>query len=901
MLNPYLSLSKVLLSLLIVSGMFGCGGDKVLPNDQEPDPVVVDVPIAFIKRVLPLDENGNLVTQDMRRINDFVPGAGLYIKARAAASASERNISDQAFFSADQIASASPENPLPGYDVKDLEVSYDGRTLIFAMRAPEIEGADDDEQPTWNLWQYSIANDTLQRVIGNDALAEAGQDTAPVYLADGRIVFSSTRQQANQAILLDEDKPQYQALDERRNQTASVLHIINPDGNDIKQISFNQSHDLDPTVLSSGKILFSRWDNAGNNNSFNLYQMNADGSELEIIYGRHSHSSERSSQSLQYSQLRELPNGNLISALRPMTISQWGGEFVEINIQQYIDRQTPVSGTSAGGSAETAALFNNIVIDGELSAGGRFSSVYPLWDDSGRILFSWSQCRVLDPNAEVVEGQARAIIPCTTALLETPDIQAAPLLYGLWMFNPDDNTQLVIGVPQEQSMYTEALAMQARTFPGNAQQSENFNNELALAELAQVHIRSVYDFAGIDASPQGISVLADPTQTPVADRPARYLRIVKAVSQPDDNTRDFSNSAFGRSSGQLMREIIGYTPIEPDGSALFTVPANVPLAFSILDSQGKRISERHQNWLQFAPGEVRTCNGCHTQSSTAAHGRFDAEASSINLGATSTGSPFPNTNPALFADFGDTMAQTAGRINGVLYPNNDIQFSDIWTDPAVQTPADSSRFAYGDMNTAIPITPSCATNWTSLCRIQINYPQHIQGVFELARPVLSEDGLSQLDEHRCTRCHAPSDELDFAQVPAAQLDLSGTVSSDNPDHLTSYRELMFGDNEQEVVEGLLIDRLVIVTDANGQPVFALDDQGELILDEFGQPIPILTTVAVTNTMSPNGARASSRFFLPFNTNGSHNGWLSPAELKLIAEWLDIGGQYYNNPFAAPLN
>jgi hypothetical protein len=901
MLNPYFSLSKVLLSLAIVAGMFGCGGDKVLPNDQEPDPVVVDVPIAFIKRVLPLDEDGKIATQDLRNINDFVPGAALYIKARAAASASERNISDQAFFSADQIAAASPENPLPGYDVKDLEVSYDGQTLIFAMRAPEIEGADEDEQPTWNLWQYSIANDSLQRVIGNDALAEAGQDTAPVYLADGRIVFSSTRQQANQAILLDEDKPQYQALDERRNQTASVLHVINPDGSAIRQISFNQSHDLDPTVLSSGKILFSRWDNAGNNNSFNLYQMNADGSELEIIYGRHSHSSERSSQALQYSQLRELPNGNVLSALRPMTISQWGGEFVEINIQQYIDRQTPVNGASAGDTAETAALFDNIVIDGDLSAGGRFSSVYPLWDDSGRILFSWSQCRLYDPNADVIEGQTRAIIPCSTALLETPDVQAAPLLYGLWMYNPDDNTQLVIGVPQEQSMYTEALAMQARIFPGNAQQSENFDTELALAELAQVHIRSVYDFAGIDASPQGISVLADPTQTPVVDRPARYLRIVKAVSQPDDNTRDFSNSAFGRSSGQLMREIIGYTPIEPDGSALFNVPANVPLAFSILDSQGKRISERHQNWLQFAPGEVRTCNGCHTQSSTAAHGRFDAEANSINMGAASTASPFPNTNPALFADFGDTMAQTAGRINGVFYPNNDIQFSDIWTDPTVQTPADSSRFAYGDMHTAIPITPSCATNWTSLCRIQINYPQHIQGLFELARPVLAEDGLSQLDEHRCTRCHGPSDEFDLAQVPAAQLDLSGTVSSDNPDHLTSYRELMFGDNEQELVEGLLIDRLVIVTDANGQPVFAQDDQGELILDEFGQPIPILTTVALTNTMSPNGARASSRFFLPFNTNGSHNGWLSPAELKLIAEWLDIGGQYYNNPFAAPLN
>ena len=51
-------------------------------------------------------------------------------------------------------------------------------------------------------------------------------------------------------------------------------------------------------------------------------------------------------------------------------------------------------------------------------------------------------------------------------------------------------------------------------------------------------------------------------------------------------------------------------------------------------------------------------------------------------------------------------------------------------------------------------------------------------------------------------------------------------------------------------------------------------------------------------MSVNGARAS-RFFDVFADDGSHRDFLSPAELRLIAEWLDIGGQYFNNPFDAP--
>ena len=37
----------------------------------------------------------------------------------------------------------------------------------------------------------------------------------------------------------------------------------------------------------------------------------------------------------------------------------------------------------------------------------------------------------------------------------------------------------------------------------------------------------------------------------------------------------------------------------------------------------------------------------------------------------------------------------------------------------------------------------------------------------------------------------------------------------------------------------------------------------------------------------------------FRTGGAHEGFLTDIELKLIAEWLDIGAQYYNNPFDAP--
>ena len=45
-----------------------------------------------------------------------------------------------------------------------------------------------------------------------------------------------------------------------------------------------------------------------------------------------------------------------------------------------------------------------------------------------------------------------------------------------------------------------------------------------------------------------------------------------------------------------------------------------------------------------------------------------------------------------------------------------------------------------------------------------------------------------------------------AMVPVAQLDLSDGPSADEADHLNSYRELLFNDNEQELMDGAVVDR-----------------------------------------------------------------------------------------------
>jgi hypothetical protein len=136
-------------------------------------------------------------------------------------------------------------------------------------------------------------------------------------------------------------------------------------------------------------------------------------------------------------------------------------------------------------------------------------------------------------------------------------------------------------------------------------------------------------------------------------------------------------------------------------------------------------------------------------------------------------------------------------------------------------------------------------------------------------------------------------------VPDGQLNLSDGPSEDEPDHFAAYRELLFTDNEQEVVEGILVDVLVPQLDENGQQLYETDENGELVLDESGNPIPLPDQpVQVAPSMQAGSATGGS-FLGLFDTGGVHDGYLSDVEKKLIAEWLDIGAQYYNDPFMAP--
>jgi Hydrazine synthase alpha subunit middle domain/WD40-like Beta Propeller Repeat len=868
-----------------------------LAGIQTQDPGTLNFPLAYVKRPAPASTPNSDI--DVRDLITSTSGGDLYIREQASPGSVETNVT----------ASITTGKG----DVRDLDVSPDGKKLVFSLRLPlnPNKPNTDVTQPTWKIYQYDAVAKTVVQLT-NDGTTK-GHDVGAHYLADGRIVFSSTRQAGTQAILIDEGRPQYPAQTDDRKQPIFLLHVMNADGSGIHQISFNTNHDFAPSVLASGQIVFSRYESI-NGDQISLYRANPDGTGLELYYGENSHATGSNSAGtnnnvIQFLNARQRADGKLIAITRPFLGTQLGGDIVQIDAEGYVEMKQPATASGGAGPAQSSATTLGVTTDANKpSLGGRFASAYPLYDGTNRMLVSWAPCLVLDTSVSPAITSV-----CNSSNTSGANVQLAPPQYTIWIYDVSAGTLSPILGAQTDTVIVEPVIMQARTpvptfIPdlaptgAAANLAKNTNGGLGL-----LVIRSVYDFDGVDrvftesgGAAANIAALADPKQVTAAQRPARFVRIEKAVEIPDKTVRKINNSAFGP-AGLGMREILAYAPVEPDGSVRVELPANVPFTIDILDKNAHRIGARHSSWLQLIPGETKTCNGCHVagSASTPSHGRSGLTAS-VNAGATAAGVPFPNTVATLSsANAGDTMAdtrawntcQTGSMTPCSQVPSADVVYSDVWTDllKAGRAPDASFSYLYTDLSTPQPTNAHCGI-WDPLCRSTIHYPLHIQPLWKFSRQTLAADMVTVLADHTCVLCHNPVNAANAVQVPSGQLDLTDSGSTVDTTVVTSYEELLFAHNEQTLNMGVLQDLLV---PAPGPPD-----------PVTGLPTTIMVPVSVAPPMTA-GSASGGNFLGKFDgsdhgTTVDHTGFLTAAELRLISEWLDIGAQYYNDPFVAPV-
>jgi hypothetical protein len=894
--------------LATLLGACSSGASFNIANSQSADPSTNDYPIFYVKRTIPTAADITAGADDVRMMRVAFPSADLYMRASAAPNAVETNITSR-------ITAAAPAAGTTAgtWDVKDVDVSADGTLVVFAMRGPMTAKQQQKNAPSWRIYQYVIATDTLAPVINptTDPDPATVNDVSPHYLPDGRIVFSSTRQTQSQGVLLNNGFPQFVYQNEAKTEPAFVLEVMNADGTGVHQISFNQSNDRDATVLSNGRVLWTRWDNApGGTNAMHLYSANPDGTDTELYYGANSHMTGTNNTVVEFMRPKEMQSGSILSLIRQFSDTDFGGDLVIINGVDFVENTQPLlADAGATGPAQTRATPNQVSTIPGPSPGGRFDSAFPLWDGTNRILVSWEQCRLL--------GTGGTIVPCTDSGLADPNAQTAPPLYSVWMFDPSSNTLLPVMEPVEGVMVTDVVAAQPRTLQNiilDQLPGVGLSQNLVDAGAGVIDIRSVYDFDGVDTAVPNIQTVANTVMTPVSARPARFVRIETAVSIPDMTVVNLSDTAFGASN--FMRQIAGYAPVEPDGSVEIQVPGDTAFRIAVLDVNGRNISPGLNVWLQAIPGEVVSCNGCHktpTPQSPLSHGRSGVFAAAY--GGSVTGTVFPGTLaasqttgamlPAFLPNPGETMAEARARItcaqnSGMVcsqVPSLDVLYTDVWTDPAQATPGAAITITYSgttglNSNEAIPTSAGCESAWASNCLTIINYPEHIQPIWDSPRPMTSTPNtatytcpLTGTGGCTCSQagCHNTMG-ANGNQAPAGQLNLTNAVSSDDPPEIVSYRQLLFQHDEQQVTMGAIVN-VPGPPDANGNPT-------------------VVPVGPYMNAGSANGVLSAAFLnYFAVGSSSTHAGYLSPAELRLLSEWLDIGAQYFNNPFdpAVPVN
>jgi hypothetical protein len=411
-----------------------------------------------------------------------------------------------------------------------------------------------------------------------------------------------------------------------------------------------------------------------------------------------------------------------------------------------------------------------------------------------------------------------------------------------------------------------------------------------------IDIRSIYDWADAtvplaNGGETNADVIARMSTTPADSRVARFLRIEKAVSMGDkdlnDGFPDFDRNISLDNSVGFMREILGYVPIEADGSVRVKVPSNVAFQVSVIDANARRLPQfpQHRQWLQLRPGEVLQCNGCHNArnaTSATAHGRGGLFAPANAGDAANNGATMAQALYGALTDCGGTVACNAATPSlNVIYAGTAAPDSPI-----------SLTYSPG-LTTAMPTSTSCNNSYSSACRITIDYAASGTGATSILPAHI--DPLWSVDRaaNTCTTCHTATRTQDVTCTPAP----TPAVPAPTPVTVTLQVAADGGleldaDPAQQVTAQLRAYQQLVSTHTTSS--FSLD----------AGCAPVRTDTQVSGSIA-SGSAAGSRFFRVLSGTPAapvnHSGFMTPAELRLLSEWVDIGAQYYNDPFAAPLN
>ncbi len=437
------------------------------------------------------------------------------------------------------------EGKLPPGAYRNPDLSYDGKRVVFAFCDHTVE---DPNLRRFFLYEAAIDGSWVRQLTGtkrdsfktwDNRVTVLIEDNDPCYLPDGGIVFISTRCQS------------FGRCHNGRYSPAWNLHRCDKDGSNIKQLSFANENEVEPSVLNDGRIVFTRWEytNRSEVAFHKLWWCRPDGSNVSHFFGNDMVAPH------QFLEAKAIPGTHKV------VCTGQGHHF-------------HTSGT-------TVVIDTNIDENGE-HAITHITPETPYSETHGSPMIHYSHPYGL---SEDVFLASRADHRVHSHVAPPPPVAGR----GIYLVDTMGGRDLIYEDAEVASV--SPIPLRPRTRPP------------VLPSMVKAN-----------AKPYGILSLQNVYLTRKENDPNGVIKpgMIKAlrVNALGVQPRAHRVSCTMTAPNSIPKKVLGTVPINADGSVILRVPANVSLQVQTLDENGMAIlTEKSLFYLQ--PGERRSCVGCH--------------------------------------------------------------------------------------------------------------------------------------------------------------------------------------------------------------------------------------------------------------------------------------------------
>ncbi len=476
----------------------------------------------------------------------------------------------------------------------ELELNYDADKILFSSISKKDE--------SFQIMEVKV-DGSAEREVSKNIHGKNIHNYNAIYLPNNDIIFSSTA-------------PMFGVPCIGGKQSVPNLYRMDANGENVRQLTYEQDADWLPTVLEDGKIMFLRWEYVDIMHYYSriLMTMNPDGTNQRSIYG---------SQSL-------YPNSTFYA--RP--IPKKPGQFLAVVTGHHASYNN--SSRRAGELTIFDANKGSIEADGVLqrvpgygvevehvgmtdvypTLNKKLGSKYPELADNIKKLTKrygkkfkkqvnyqdkinmfyveiYPHLRDLYPGFALdIDRLAENSWPKFTQsypISDTYYFAVARLFKGdewnLYMVDKFDN-MIPIKIAKKYA-YLEPIPFKKRVRSPVIPDNVNLKSKEAV-----INIQDIYRGPGLRNVARGT---------------VKKLRLFTYVY---GYFRQGSHYHLGVESSWTVKRVIGEVDVEKDGSASFKIPANTTISIQPLDSEGRAV-QLFRSWLVAMPGENLSCVGCH--------------------------------------------------------------------------------------------------------------------------------------------------------------------------------------------------------------------------------------------------------------------------------------------------